>query len=82
MFDVNDQDNRHIHLKDLKQGAWEWANLDFTKDSRKNDGKQTPFAAGHKVDDIFFFPAADGPEVTLLIDEVVLYDAARPVEPK
>jgi hypothetical protein len=76
VFDLTDNDNRHIRLKGLKQGRWEWANLDFTADGRRNDGKKTPFAAGHKVDDIFFFVEPEGdPEVNLHIDEVVLYDA-------
>ena len=60
VFDVTDKDNRHIHLKGLKQGAWQWAILDFTKDAKRNDGKDTPFAAGHKVDDLFFFVKPDG----------------------
>ena len=58
MFDVTDSDNRHIHMKGLKEGAWQWAILDFTKDAKRNDGKNTPFAAGHKVDDLFFFVEA------------------------
>lgn len=76
VFDATDQDNRHIHLTDLKQGAWTTAYLDFTKDGKRNDGKDTKFAAGHKVDDLFFLvePAGDG-EVRCFIDEVVLYDA-------
>lgn len=74
MFDLTDKDNRHIHLKDLKQGEWAWANLDFTADARRNDGKETPFAAGHKVDDIFFF-IEGGQDANLFIDEVTLYDA-------
>jgi hypothetical protein len=78
VFDLTDKDNRHIRLKDLKQDAWQWANLDFTADGKRNDGKDTPFAAGHKVDDIFFFVEPEGDkEVTLLIDEVTLYDAGR-----
>jgi hypothetical protein len=68
----------HIRLKGLKQGQWQWANLDFTADGKRNDGKKTPFAAGHKVDDLFFFVEPDGDrEVQLHIDEVVLYDARR-----
>jgi hypothetical protein len=78
VFDTTDQDNRHIHMKGLKQGQWTTAYLDFTKDGKRNDGKDTPFAAGHKVDDLFFFVEPDGKEeVKLLIDEVVLYDAGR-----
>jgi hypothetical protein len=79
VFDLTDNDNRHIHLKGLPQAAWTWANLDFTTDGKRNDGKQTPFAAGHKVDDLFFFlEPAGNQEVNLHIDEVVLYDAGPP----
>jgi lysophospholipase L1-like esterase len=77
VFDATDEDNRHVHLRDLKSGTWQTVYVDFTKDGKRNDGKDTPFAAGHKVDDLFFFvePAGTGP-TQLLIDEVVLYDAA------
>lgn len=78
IFDLTDRDNRHIHMKGLKQDTWTWANLDFTADSKRNDGKDTPFAAGNKVDDIFFFIKPDADKnVVLLIDEVVLYDAGK-----
>jgi hypothetical protein len=77
MFDVTDKDNRHIHMKGLKRGTWQWAILDFTK-AKRNDGKDTKFAAGHKVDDIFFFvKPAKGKDVNLYIDEVTLFDAGR-----
>ncbi|MGE3804421.1 MAG: hypothetical protein AB7K24_07095 [Gemmataceae bacterium] len=78
IFDVTDGDNRHIHLKDLPEGKWQTTYLDFTKDAKRNDGGKTPFAAGHEVDDIFFFvePEGDKP-VDLLIDEVVLFDAGK-----
>lgn len=78
VFDVTDKDNRHIRLQDLKQNTWTWQYLDFTKDARRNDGGKSPFAAGHLVDDVFFFVEPDGnQEVNLFIDEVVRYDAAR-----
>jgi hypothetical protein len=78
MFDVTDQDNRHIHLQGLKEGAWQWAILDFARDAQRNDGGNTPFAAGHKVDDVFFFvqPTA-GKDVQLDVDEVTLFDAGK-----
>ena len=76
IFDLTDMDNRHIHLQGLRQGAWTTIYLDFTANATRNDGKKTPFAAGHKVDDIFFFlEGEEGREPQLLIDEVVLYDA-------
>jgi len=76
IFDATDMDNRHINLHDLKSGQWQTVYLDFTNDARRNDGRATSFAAGHKVDDLFFFVQPDGDEpVNLLVDEVVLFDA-------
>jgi hypothetical protein len=78
VFDVTDQDNRHVRLKGLKQKEWATAYVDFTADGKRNDGSDTPFAAGHKVDDLFFFLEPDGKEEpNLLLDEVVLYDARK-----
>jgi hypothetical protein len=78
VFDATDQDNRHVRLKGLKTGEWATAYLDFTADGKRNDGKDTPFAAGHKVDDLFFFVEPEGKgEANLLVDEVVLYDAGK-----
>lgn len=76
VFDATDQDNRHVVLTDLKNDAWQTVYVDFTKDARRNDGGETPFAAGHVVDDLFFFVEPEGNKpVDLLIDEVVLFDA-------
>jgi hypothetical protein len=78
VFDVTDQDNRHVRLTGLEQGKWNFAIVDFTKDGKRNDGKDAPFAAGHKVDDLFFFVEPEkGREVELFIDEVVLFDAGQ-----
>jgi hypothetical protein len=77
MFDATDQDNRHIRLADCREGEWTTQYLDFSKDSRKNDGRETPFKAGNKVDDIFFFVDGGGEDVQLLVDELVLYDAQQ-----
>lgn len=76
VFDATDKDNRHVRLKGLARGKWATATVDFTADGKRNDGSDTPFAAGHKVDDLFFFVAPEGKgDVNLLVDEVVLYDA-------
>jgi len=76
MFDVTDQDNRHIHLRDCPQEKWTTQYLDFTKDSRRNDGGQSKLEAGHVVDDLFFFVIpAEGKGVEMYVDEIVLFDA-------
>jgi hypothetical protein len=78
IFDLTDNDNRHIQLRDLKTDTWRTVYLDFTQDARRNDGRDTPFAAGHLVDDLFFFIQPEvNREVNLLIDEVVLFDAGK-----
>lgn len=81
IFDATDQDNRHVVLRNLTQDAWSTATVDFTRNGRRNDGGQTAFAAGHMVDDLFFFvPAPAEGSVELYVDEVVLYDAGPIVE--
>jgi len=75
IFDATDQDNRHVVIGDLAQTEWTNLYVDFAR-ARRNDGSDTPFAAGHLVDDLFFFVEPDGNvPVELLVDEVVLYDA-------
>ena len=77
IFDATVQDNRHLHLRDLKQKDWTTLYVDFSRESKRNDGTpNSQFAAGNLVDDIFFFLTGEGSDQgTLLIDEVVLYDA-------
>lgn len=60
IFDLTDKDNRHIVLRGCKQNQWTTRYLDFTKDAKRNDGGKTSFAAGHVVDDIFFYVKPDG----------------------
>jgi hypothetical protein len=55
VFDATDQDSRHVRLAGLKQGEWTTTHVDFSADGRRNDSTNTRFAAGHKVDDLFFF---------------------------
>jgi hypothetical protein len=76
IFDATDQDNRHVVVKELAKDMWTNLYIDFTRDGRRNDGGKSPFAAGHLVDDLFFFIEPEGDEkVEVLIDEVVLFDA-------
>ena len=78
LFDATDQDNRHVVLGKLKQDEWTPVYVDFTRNGRRNDGTESPFAAGHEVDDLFFLvdaPAGGADKAELLIDEVVLFDA-------
>ena len=76
IFDATIHDNRHVNLDDLKTGEWTTTYVDFTRDSRRNDGTRDTFLAGNRVDDLFFFITSDaGKEATLFVDEVTLFDA-------
>ena len=77
IFDATVQDNRHIRVEGLKEEQWTTHYLDFSRNSRRNDGTaNSEFSAGNLVDDLFFF--VEGPNArtaSLFVDEVVLFDA-------
>jgi hypothetical protein len=68
--------HRHLTLKGLSQGAWTECAVDMTA-ARRPDGSGGPLSENERIDDIQFYadPAAD-----LIIDDIVLYDAALPDE--
>jgi hypothetical protein len=80
VFDATVQDNRHVELAGLKEGQWNTAYVDFSSDSRRNDGtSNSKLAAGNQVDGLFFFLGSEiRTDAELYIDEVVLYDAGTP----
>ena len=75
IFDLTSMDNRHILLSNLEQGIWRVADLDFTRESRRNDGTLDTLKAGNLLDDIFIFTVGAADSCELYIDNVVLYDA-------
>jgi inosine-uridine nucleoside N-ribohydrolase len=68
--------HRHLTLADLPQGSWQSTTVDMTA-ARKPDGSGGPLSEDERIDDIQFYTDA-GAE--LLIDDIVLYDAAPPDE--
>ncbi len=64
--------HRQLVLTDLPQGRWESAAVDMTQ-ARRPDGTGGPLSENERIDDIQFY--AD-PAAELLIDDIVLYDAA------
>jgi len=72
IYSLSKNYHRRLTLTDLPQGAWSHTTVDMTQ-LRRPDGGGGPLAADERIDDIQFYidPAAD-----LLIDDIVLYDAA------
>ena len=64
--------HRCLTLKGLPQGKWMEATVNM-QDARKPDGTGGPLSENERIDDIQFY--AD-PRAELLIDDIVLFDAA------
>ena len=72
LYSLTNGYHRCLMLKGLEQGKWLEGNVDMTQ-MRKPDGTGGPLAENERIDDIQFY--AD-PRAELLIDDIVLYDAA------
>jgi inosine-uridine nucleoside N-ribohydrolase len=64
--------HRCLTLKGLPQGEWQSATVDMTQ-ARRPDGSGGPLSEDERIDDIQFYIAPHG---DLIIDDIVLYDAA------
>ena len=64
--------HRCLTLKGLPQGKWMEGNVDM-RDARKPDGTGGPLSENERIDDIQFYC---DPRAEMLIDDIVLYDAA------
>lgn len=72
IYSLSNGYHRCMMLKGLPEGSWQDGNVDMTV-ARKPDGSGGPLSEGERIDDIQFY--AD-PRAELLIDDIVLYDAA------
>src|SRR5207253_1641391 len=68
--------HRHLTLTGLPQEKWQEMTVDMTQ-ARRPDGSGGPLSEDERIDDIQFY--AD-PSAELLIDDIVLYDAAAKEE--
>src|SRR5262245_21014251 len=64
--------HRFLTLTNLPQRSWQSAAVDMTE-ARRPDGSGGALAQGERIDDIQFYITRDA---ELLIDDIVLYDAA------
>jgi inosine-uridine nucleoside N-ribohydrolase len=76
LYSLSNGYHRNLSLKELPQGEWQTATVDMTQ-MRRPDGSGGPLAADERIDDIQFYI---DPRAEVLIDDVVLYDAAPPGE--
>jgi inosine-uridine nucleoside N-ribohydrolase len=64
--------HRHLVVKGLPEQEWRHATVDMTQ-ARRPDGTGGPLGEGERIDDIQFYI---DPRAEILIDDIVLYDAA------
>jgi len=68
--------HRYLSIAGLPQGEWQSATVDMTQ-MRRPDGSGGSLAADERIDDIQFYV---DPRAELLIDDIVLFEAAPPGE--
>jgi hypothetical protein len=72
IFSLTKEDNYHIMLENLPQNQWQAATVDMTR-LRRNDGSPGHLSEDQRIDDIQFYV---DPGARVIIDDIVLYDAA------
>jgi purine nucleosidase len=72
LYSLSNGYHRYLSLKGLEQNKWLECCVDMT-DMRRPDGSGGPLAENERIDDIQFYV---DPRAELLIDDIVLYDAA------
>ena len=73
LYSLTNGYHRYLSVKDLPQDKWQEGTVDMTQ-LRRPDGSGGPLAADERIDDIQFYI---DPRAELIIDNVVLYDAAQ-----
>lgn len=85
-FSLSSNDNCHIRVSGLKQGVWAETVLNFTEDSRRNDGSPGAFKKGERMDDlqIYVGKPGDGGKYEIIVDDLIFFadDPNLPPEPE
>ena len=70
--------HRHLVIKGLPQKEWQVATVDMTE-ARRPDGTGGPLSEDERIDDIQFYI---DPNAEIVVDDIVLYDAASDSDKK
>lgn len=72
LYSLSNGYHRYLSVNGLEKGRWAEGEVDMTA-MRRPDGSGGPLAADERIDDIQFYV---DPRAELLIDDIVLYEAA------
>ena len=85
-YSLSSGDNCNMLVSGLVQGKWSETVLNFTADSRRNDGSPGAFKEGERMDDLQVYAgkAGDGKTYEVVIDDAIFFaeDPALPPEPE
>lgn len=76
IYSLSNGYHRYLSLKGLPQGKWGTATVDMTA-ARRPDGSGGALSEDERIDDVQFYV---DPRASVLIDDIVLYDAAEDEE--
>jgi purine nucleosidase len=76
LYSLTNGYHRYLSVTGLPQDEWRHGTVDMTQ-MRRPDGSGGPLAENERIDDIQFYI---DPRAELLIDDIILYDAAAPDE--
>jgi len=85
-YSLSSADNCNIRVSGLAQGRWSEMVLDFTRDSRRNNGAPGAFKKGERMDDlqVYVGKPGDGKQYEVIIDDPILFaeEPGAPPEPE
>jgi hypothetical protein len=85
-YSLTCSDNCNIRVSGLTTDKWTELTLNFTADSKRNDGSPGAFKEGERMDDlkIFIRDPKNGADYGMIIDDVIFFaeDPAAPPEPE
>jgi formylglycine-generating enzyme required for sulfatase activity len=73
IYSLSNNYHRHLVLTGLPKGKWQSATVDMNA-ARRPDGSGGPLSEDERIDDIQFYI---NPDAELLIDDILLYEAAE-----
>jgi len=82
-YSLSVSDNCNIRVSGLTQGRWAETVLNFTEDSRRNDGSPGAFKKGERMDDLKIFVGkfGDGKPYELIIDDAIFFSTEPGAKP-
>jgi hypothetical protein len=85
-YSLSVSDNCNIRVSGLTQDKWSEVTLNFTRDSRRNDGSPGAFKKGERMDDlkVFVRDPKSGADYGMVLDDVIFFaeDPKLPPEPE